>query len=68
MNLPDSRDPSGPAQIRQLQQDIDQLKECIRAMKLTSTETVRVNETSVGTTLEIKPGQQSGSDSLATWQ
>jgi hypothetical protein len=55
IDLPETRDMIGPAQIQQILRDIEWLKDCVRSQKLMDSPTVRVNEQSHGTFLEASP-------------
>jgi len=67
-DLPPGRDPSGPSVIRQMQQDIETLKDQVRRITPESSPTVRVSPTAVGCTFEAVPSVQAGGEeSLPTW-
>lgn len=52
IDVPQPRDIVGPAQLQQIQRDLESVKDCVRAQRIMPSPTVRPSETSSGTFLE----------------
>ena len=52
--LPENREMVGPVQIQQLLQDLAQLKEEVRSLRIGNSPTVQAEVTSYGTTLTVQ--------------
>jgi hypothetical protein len=66
-DLPSTAFGGGPAVIRQIQLDIEQLKACLRSMTIVDSQTLQIEQTSLGVRIELLESVGGGSPSLPTW-
>lgn len=67
IEFPETKESVGPAQIQQILQAIEWLKDKVRSQQVLESQTVHRNVTSIGTTLESVPPSPGASDSLPVW-